>query len=261
MNNVIVPIDFSETSLNAARYAVKLFSNHPDIHLRIYNMFEKESEEAEIEEKLSQLKEEYLKSSNANVTTNCERGSDFIASLERFARYNKADLIIMGLTGRSALAQVFVGSNTLKMVDQKVCPVLIIPANLQYRDIDNVMLASDFKNVLTTTPVQPIKDFLKVFKPHLHVVNVDSEHYIAITEEYEKQKQNLMEMFADFNPEFYFLRLYDVEEALHLFAEEKKIDLIISIPKDHSLSHKLFRSSHTKNLSYKSNLPVLAVHE
>jgi len=261
MNNVIVPIDFSDTSLNAARYAVKLFSNHPEINLRIYHMFEKENESTEVEEKLSQLKEEYLKNNSVGLTTHCERGSDFIASLERFARYNKADLIVMGLTGRSAIAQVFVGSNTLKMVDEKVCPVLIIPANLQYRDIDNVMLASDFKNVLTTTPVAPIKDFLNVFKPHLHVVNVDSEHYIAITEEYEKQKQNLTEMFADFNPEFYFLRLYDVEEALHLFAEEKKIDLIISIPKDHSLAHKLFRSSYTKNLSYKSNLPILAVHE
>lgn len=261
MKNVIVPVDFSETSLNAAAYAVKLFSRRPEINLMIYHVYENENEEEGVEERLSNLKNEYTKSHEVNITTYCERGSDFIDALERFARHQKADLAVMGLTGRSALAQVFIGSNTLKMVDHKVCPVLIIPATLQYRDIDNVMLASDFKNVLTTTPVEPIKDFLRVFKANLHVVNVDAEHYVAITEEYERQKQNMREMFAEFNPEFYFLRLYDVDEALHLFATEKNIDVIISIHKEHSLSHKLFRSSHTKNLSYKSSLPILAVHE
>lgn len=261
MKNVIVPIDFSETSLNAADYAVKLFSRHPEINLMVYHVFEKENEEEGVEERLSNFKSQHSKASDVSITTYGERSGDFIGALDRFARHHKADLIVMGLTGRSALAQVFIGSNTLKMVDQKVCPVLVIPATLQYRDIDNVMLASDFKNVLTTTPVEPIKDFLRVFKANLHIVNVDAEHYVAITEEYEKQKQHLREMFAEFNPEFYFLRLYDIDEALNLFATEKSIDVIVSIHKEHSLSHKLFRSSHTKNLSFKSNLPILAVHE
>ena len=85
------------------------------------------------------------------------------------------------------------------------------------------MLASDFKNVYYTTPAEPIKAFLKTFKPALHIVNVNSEHYIAISEQYEKEKQAFVDHFAEFNPEFYFLRLYDVEEGLNLLAEAKKL--------------------------------------
>ena len=45
-------------------------------------------------------------------------------------------------------------------------------------------------------------------------MNVDSEHYIAITEEYQAEQFKLKEMFSEFNPDFYFLSLHDIDEAL-----------------------------------------------
>jgi hypothetical protein len=39
-------------------------------------------------------------------------------------------------------------------------------------------------------------------------------------------------MFAEFDPEFYFLRLYDIDNAIEQFASDKKIDLIITIQKN-----------------------------
>ena len=68
-------------------------------------------------------------------------------------------------------------------------------------------------------------------------------------------------MFAEFNPEFYFLRLYDVEDAINQFAGDKNIDLIITINKEHSLVHKRFITGHTKKLAYQSTVPVFVVHE
>jgi nucleotide-binding universal stress UspA family protein len=181
--------------------------------------------------------------------------------LEKTARHRHADLIIMGITGKSAIAQVFFGSNTLKMAERKVCPVLIIPETAAYSPIKNVMLTSDFKNTVETTPSGLIKGFLDAFKPQLHVVNVDNEHYISLTENYENEKQELKKMFADYNPEFYFMRLYDVDEAINLFAESRNIDLIIAIQKNHSFIGKLLNSSRTKTLSYHSKMPILVMHE
>ena len=57
------------------------------------------------------------------------------------------------------------------------------------------------------------------------------------TEEYEAEKTRLMEMFAEYKPEFYFLRLFDIDEAINQFAEDKNIDLIISVHKEHSRFH------------------------
>ena len=39
MKDVIIPVDFSETSLNAARYAADMLSGKPDTHVILYNMF------------------------------------------------------------------------------------------------------------------------------------------------------------------------------------------------------------------------------
>jgi nucleotide-binding universal stress UspA family protein len=93
------------------------------------------------------------------------------------------------------------------------------------------------------------------------VINVDKDHYISLTESYEKEKQDLKKMFEGYNPEFYFMRLYEVEEALNMFIEDKKIDLIIAIQKNHSFMEKLFQRSHTKSLSYHSKIPILVIHE
>jgi nucleotide-binding universal stress UspA family protein len=261
MNTVIVPVDFSETSLNAARYAVKLLTGHYGVHVILHNVYEKAAQAAEIQTKLEKLKAELMDIGIVKITLLAEEGSDFITELEKLARHQQADLIIMGITGRSALGQTFIGSNTLKMVEKKVCPVLIIPPDAGYRDVKNVLLTSDFKNVVSSTPSVPIKKVLKTFRPALHIINVDSQHYVALTEEYQEQRAQLAEMFKEFNPEFYFLGLYNIDEAIHQFAHDKNVDFIIVIHKEHSLMEKLFVKSHTKKLAYHSSVPILALHE
>lgn len=261
MNTVIVPVDFSETSLHAATYAAQLLSGHLGISMILYHAYDKDAEGAEAEKMLLEIKDKLVKKFTLLVDVLNHKDDDFVNGLEKAVRHRNADLVIMGKTGKSALAQVFVGSNTLKFVDTKVCPVLVVPELAMYREINNVMLASDFKDTYNTTPSVPIKRFLRIFRPKLHIVNVDPTHYISLSEAYEKEKQELRKMFEPFNPEFYFMRLHDVDEALKLFAEERDIDLIISIQHNNSFIEKLFKRSHTKTLTYDSVIPILIVHE
>lgn len=261
MNTVIVPVDFSDTSLNAARYATQLLTGHYGVTMILHHVYDKPSHASEALSKLENLKEELSKSGVVKITALAEEGGDFISELEKLARHQQADMIIMGITGRSTIGQTLIGSNTLKMVERKVCPVLIVPAETQYRDVRNVLLTSDFKHVNSSTPTVPIRKILKTFKPNLHIINVDSEHYVALTEEYQAERAKLKDMFSDFNPEFYFLGLYDVDEAINQFAKDKDVDIIIVIHKAHSLISRMFVKSHTKRLAYHSSVPVLALHE
>ncbi len=261
MNTVIVPVDFSETSLHAARYAAQLLTGHYGVTMILYHSYSKSSEAEKATADLEQLKTALMKNNIVKMEVLAHEESDFVDGLEKAARHRRADLVIMGITGKSAIAQVFFGSNTLKMAERKVCPVLIVPEQASFNPIKNVMLTSDFKNTVSTTPSGPIKDFLDVFNPQLHIVNVDKDHYISLTEDYEKEKQELKQLFADYNPEFYFMRLYDVDEAINLFAESRNIDLIIAIQKNHSFIGKLLSSSRTKTLSYHSKMPILVMHE
>ena len=261
MSTVIVPVDFSETSLNAANYAGQLLSGREDLKIILFHLAETPADAATAPEKLDELVLELTSNYGVKVEGTCLLGSNFIEQLEKQVKAHAATLVIMGITSRSELAQVFVSSNTLKLAETKVCPVLIVQETAKFTGIKSVMLASDFKNVYYTTPAEPIKAFLKTFKPELHIVNVNSEHYIALSEQYEKERQAFVDLFSEFNPEFYFLRLYDIEESLLLFAEAKGIDLIITIQHEHPLLAKIFKTDHTKKITYNSSLPVLVVHE
>lgn len=261
MQTVIVPVDFSETSLNAARYAVQLLTGHYGVNMILHHVYDKASQAEEAAAKLEQLNLNLRETGIVKTEVLAEQGSDFIAELEKLARHRDADLIVMGITGRSMLGQTLIGSNTLKMVQRKICPVLIIPADSKYRDVKNVLLTSDFKDVMNHTPSVPIKKILKTFRPALHVLNVDSAHYVALTEESQAERAKLQEMFAEFSPEFYFMGLHDVDEAISQFAEDKNVDFIIIVHREQNMFSRLFVKSHTKKLIYQSSVPVLALHE
>jgi len=261
MKTVVVPVDFSTPSLNAAAYAVKMLYSSYDTDVILYHMYEKKSEEKVVKEQLLNLQNALAKDTPLRIDNIAVHGDDLITEIERVVNHRHASLVIMGITGKTSLEQVFIGSNTLKLVDKNIVPVLIVPPEAYYREIKNIALASDFKNVRLTTPSVPIKSVLDLFHPALHVVNVDSEHYVSITAEYQEEKAIIEEMFSEYNPEFYFIGMNDFFEAVDKFIHDKNIDILITIPRQHSLFSKIMRERHTKKLAYHSTIPILAVHE
>lgn len=276
MKKFLVPTDFSDTSKNAARFAVQAVANEKDATIILYNLHDvvaagsdgsllTETENDRIivlTEALKNLKDELLTlSPSAKIEIVLEGGSSLVDSLDRYVRHHGIDLVLMGITGATRLEQIFMGSNTLNLVDKGICPVMIIPPDATYHPIRNIALASDLKEVETTTPIAAIKGVLKIFNASLHVVNVDSEHYVDITDEYKAERAKLEKMFAGYNPEFYFIRQYDFQEAISQFSIDRAIDAIIIVPKRNSFLSGLFKTSHTKKLAYHSHIPIVAIHE
>lgn len=190
-----------------------------------------------------------------------EMGGDLVDNITRLVQSYRATLVIMGITGRSAVQQAMIGSNTLKLVDKNLYPVLIIPPDATYTGINNVAFASDFKNIEDTTPSDLINSVLEMFNPNLHIVNVSSEHYVSITEEIQQGKDKFIELFSKYRPEFYFISRNDFMEAMDNFVTDNNIDVLITIPKHQSNTTSLFKASRTKQLAYHSHIPILAAHE
>lgn len=276
MKKFLVPTDFSDTSKNAAKFAAQAVAEVKDANIILYNVSDKiaagsdgslltetDSDRALIlGNALQQLKSEIQPfAGSATIETVLENGSSLVDNMERYVRHYDIDMVIMGITGATRLEQIFMGSNTLNMVNTGLCPVLIVPPNASFRKIKNVVLASDLKDVATTTPVAPIKSVLDIFKPTLHIVNVDHEHYVAVTDEYKAEVSILESMLADYKPEFFFIRQYDFLDAISQYAQDKNIDLIIIIPKKDSFLGGIFKTSHTKKLAYHSHIPIVAIHE
>ena len=99
-----------------------------------------------------------------------------------------------------------------------------------------------------------------MFNAQLHIVNVDTEHYVELTDEYKSQRAKLHAMLDGYNPEYYFIRMYDFMDAINQFVADKDIDMIITFPRKHTFLSKIFKSSHTKKLAYHSDVPIVAIH-
>lgn len=261
MHRVIVPVDFSETSLNAARFTAKMLSGKKDTIAILYNNYESAGDYDVVVGYQESLKKEFLAQGVENVEYENEMGGDLIENVARLAHTTRATLIVMGITGKSEVRQAMFGSNTLRLVDKNLLPVMIIPPDAQYKGINNVVFTSDFKDIEDTTPSELIIAVLEMFNPKLHILNVNKDHYISVTEEIEEGKTIFKKMFKTFITDFYFLNMNDFYQAVDNFVNDFNIDLLITIPKHQSNAVSLFKTSHTKRLAYHSLIPILAAHE
>ncbi len=261
MHRVIIPVDFSETSLNAARFAARMLAGKKDAVAILYNNYESADDHDITINYLESLKKEFIQTGVGSVELEHEMGGDLIDNIARLAHTLRATLIAMGISGKSAVQQAMFGSNTLKLIDRNLYPVMIIPPDAVYNGINNVAFASDFKNVEDTTPAALVNAVLEMFNPMLHIVNVNKDHYVSITEDVQQGKEKFKEMFSAWKTEFYFITMNDFFEAMDNFVKDYKVDVLITIPKHQSNTTSLFKSSHTKRLAYHSHIPILAAHE
>jgi len=269
MKTFLVPVDFSATSVNAAEYAVALTKEIPEVEIILYHVYnrisfatltdkEEGSRKMVTDAELNTLKEKLNTSENQLISIESEEGY-FIESIEKYVVSNHIDMVVMGITGSSRITQVFMGTNTLNVIRHINSPVMIIPPYAKFTGIKNVLFISDFKDVARTTPFGSLKKILDIFKPKLNILNVDSEHYIELTDEYKIERQTIEEKLAAYNPEFSFLRAYDFLDGISRFVDTKEIDTIITVPKKHSVLSQLFKTSHTKKLAYHIHVPTIAI--
>ncbi len=254
---IIVPVDFTEVSVNAASFAVNMVSGISGAAVILYHVYENESEASLVTKSLQWLNDTFLLKHNLQLETRAEKGNDFIACLGRFARFEDADLVVMAVNKH---AKLIVGNYSLQMVEQNICPVLVVPPDFEFTEVKNVAVACDFKDVLHTVPIVPVKKLLDLFKPNLHIVNVNSEIYISISEDYMAQKAMLEDLFAEYRPQFHFINTFDFHETLRLFVADKNIDLILTFPRKHGFINNLIKGNNTRKLVFETEVPVLAAH-
>jgi nucleotide-binding universal stress UspA family protein len=276
MNNFIVPIDFSEASKNAARYAAHIANGVSDAHLILYNVFqtleygsdssplgtdetEDESRKTIVDIALESVRTELTAITGVRVSIVSEQSNRFLDSLEAYVLNNDIQFIVMGTTGSTRLGEMLMGGNTLNIVKRRIVPVIIVPPDAVSVSAKNVLLLTDFKDTQYTVPIHSVKSVLDLFKPRLHIVNVDQDHYIQITEEYKAERAKLEASLAAYSPDFYFIRLFDFMDAINQFVADNDIDLILTFPRKHSFLSNVFKTTNTVKLAYHSHVPIVAI--
>lgn len=268
MKKFLVPLDFSIPSESAAEYAIEMTKDIPGTEIILYHVYKndifslskhsgegvrKKATDADL-----QIVKDFLKNSPHQKITIESEGGPFIDNISKYVLGNHIDMVIMGINGKSIRANVNIGSDTLSMISKINTPIMIIPHDLKFKKIDNILFASDFKDVARKTPFDSLKKALDFFNSKLNILNVDSEHFIELSEPYKKEKEEMESKLKKYNPEFNFLRSYDFLETIVTFAETEDIDLIITVPKKQGFFNQLFKI-YTRKLALGSNKPVVAI--
>ena len=126
MNKILVPVDFSATSLNALYYAINLFGDTPHeitvLHVFSSNptMMALKNIDQMIYEDSQHSLDKLMKKvqkvhSKANLTSKILKDHAVLA-ISSLGDSGEYDFIVMGTKGATGLKEVFVGSNAEKVV-------------------------------------------------------------------------------------------------------------------------------------------------
>jgi nucleotide-binding universal stress UspA family protein len=274
MKKLIVPVDFSSTSLNAATFAgnLAIFYGAEVWLYHAYEMpvgfgevtwplFNKSESQAAAEQELTMLKDTVEGSLRSKVTFNTRvQMASFADGLQELCEEIQPDLVVMGLSGKDAIAKLIVGSNTIKTIHDLNYPVLVVPPKAIFAPVLKIGFACDYRKMEETTPVGLLKKILKDFDADLYVLNVDhnDEH---VDDEVMDGSIIAKRLFKDISPVYDSIESESVTEGLNKYADEKGLDWVMVIPKKHSALEKIFHRSHSKDLLYHTHLPVLCVHQ
>lgn len=148
----------------------------------------------------------------------------------------------------------------VKIVTEIKCPVLLIPAAVTYQPIHSAVLSCDLKEVFTTLPAVNITDLIRELNAKLLVVNIDYENRNFKPETILEQT-TLHRLLDSLQAAYHYLEDKDIIHGVLQFANEKQVQMIISIPKEHGIFERLFHPSVTKRLAGLTPLPLLIMHK
>ncbi len=268
MKKFLVPVDFSLPSESAAEYVIEMTKDISGTEIILYHVYrnvffstsndsEEGSRKMATDNELKIIKDFLKNTPDQKITIESEGGS-FIDNISKYVVSNHIDMVIMGINGSSRMASINIGNDTLNLIRNIHAPIMIIPPDVKFKKVKNVLFASDFKDVARRTPFDSLKKVLDFFSPKLHILNVDSEHYVELSEAYKIEKEEMEFKLKNYDPEFSFLRAYDFLDSIVTFAEAKEIDIIITVPKKQGFINHLFKI-YTRKLALASHIPIVAI--
>jgi nucleotide-binding universal stress UspA family protein len=239
MKRILVPTDFSKHAEYALKVAAQIAkANNSEIILLHMLELPHQSSDAlgmgsDIPEimffknraisKLEELMDvDYLKGISVSEIIQFEKAFEGILTV---SRKNNVDFIIMGSHGASGFQEMFIGSNTEKVVRASDVPVLVIKNETQQFKADNFLFASDFSDEIKK-PFRKLLEFANLFNSHLNLVMINTPNSFKSTHVAEKIMNDFV---AEFDLKDFSTHIYNdsnVEKGILNFANTIKCDII-----------------------------------
>lgn len=275
MKKILFPTDFSEASINAFIYALKLadsikgeiitlhvydlpqvgYSNVPGVLNEIYDLielgnFENYKDQVPFLRRIAEQNNmEHIKISNVLDYGN------LINKIVKIVQDENIDFVVMGTKGATSLKETFLGTATTKVMNATKAIVFAIPENCEYKQIKKILFLTKY-NFEDIEVLKKVIEFATVFEAHIDCLHVKSPHQKddAFKEEWQK-------IAKDQDITLHTISNNDVEGIILEFIDLNKIDMIIMHIYHKNFFKKLFQISLSKKLAFHINIPILAIPE
>ena len=232
MNKILVPIDFSKTSLNAMSYSIKLFGAS-ELEITVLhacemssNAFHMKSMDSILEKEARRemetlIKKVYDEKPDIVLKTKIMKG-DAVSVITSLGNSGAYDFIVMGTKGASGLKEVFIGSVAGSVISKTQAPVLIVPDNYLYRPLNEIVFAISGIPLSSASVVEPLR---KLAMLHPCKVNV-----LHVTEGKKLDLEEVLSTIEDLDPSVvYAFGAGNINESLNDYLTKGDAELLCLI--------------------------------
>ncbi len=272
MPKILVPIDFSPTSLNGAIYAAQFGKAISASSVTLFSVVSEsitgsdgtpvggdtDERDRAILHQLEELQVSLYELTGVPTSVVLKAGV-FSELMARFMREHLFDFVVMGVSGSNVLEEVFGSSNAVDVIARTSTPVLVVPPEANFKGISQVALAVELQHLDESLPMEQLDKWLHWLKPIVHIAHVNEARRAMLTGAEEAALQSLLQKLILFQPKPHLLEGEAFTDALNHLAEQQNIDMLFTFPQKHSFYNLLFRTTHTRKLVFHSKIPVLAL--
>ena len=276
MKSILIPVDFSDCSFTASKYAAEIakltkakliFFNAyfvPFSGQEIYFSPEIIAEqEKSVMVKLMNFSNKVVQSVTDSSSLICHHVTmpglltNYISDL---IEEHSIDMIVMGTTGQNELLKkIFIGSNANSIVQTSTVPVLVVPEKTDFKPLQKIVFATSLQEIKDLNIIYPLMELSWFTKFEIHFVVVVTDEKTIPTEEQLKEYMSLDSVFKHIPHFLEVVEDKNVVHALESYIQVIEADLLVTIPKKHGLIDKIFQKSVTSEMVFLAYLPILCL--
>lgn len=270
MKKILVPTDFSKHATNALKVAVQLAKEH-DAEIVLLHMLELPQQTSDALDRGSEIpeimlykkmavqriedltKSDLLSGVKASNIVQFERAFEGILAI---SKENDIDLVVMGSHGASGFKEMFIGSNTEKVVRSSEVPVLVIKNETDYFKTKNMIFASDFTDEVNA-PFKKVLKFAEMLNSDIKLVMINTPNSFKTTAVAEKMMNDFADRFEKGHCQKYIYNDANIEKGILNFAHSVNADLIAICTHGRTGMARLLNGSISEDLVNRTSIPMV----
>lgn len=278
MKNILLPTDFSNNAWNAIFTGLKMFQS-VDCNFILLNTYEpklanlmgnkskerlgviydslSENSKLQLDKTMQYLLENHSRSNHKFESVSIS--NDIEHAINQMVVDRDIDLIVMGTKGATGAKEVFMGSNTVKVIKKvRRCPIIAVPHSYDFKALKSVVFPTDFTHPYSKSELKPLIDVVSLWNAEIAILQIAQEYEL-----HDEQKRNLKQLshrLQDVKHSYHKVEMWNnVAEATNKFAGENDMDLIALIHYPHTFMEKLTREPVIRKIGFHAKVPLMVL--